>query len=67
MIATLSAGLAHVERRADAPASPAPAHIDRQAPVEDRLRAIQRELRSYCLPVDPPASSVVRLPTERES
>lgn len=55
MIATLAAGLAHAERHTDAPASPAPARVPtRNAPVEDRLRALQREFQSYCLPIDDP-------------
>lgn len=70
MIATLAAGLAHAERRTDAPTSPAPAQ---EAPVEERLRKLQEEFRSYCLPINDPLpapqrpSRVVRIPLERES
>lgn len=38
-----------------------------EVPVERRLDDIAQQIRSMCLPVDPPTSSVVRLPTERES
>lgn len=56
----LSVGLAQAE-----PArKPSTRH---EVPVERRLDDLARQIRSLCLPVDPPASSVVRLRPEKES